>query len=248
MNERGTGWLGPEKDADPRDKEHLLRTAEPLLQAPLELKTKRWAMFRKPLNQHGTGIAVGCAWKHWMLTAPVIQTTPTAEPTAETIYREACALDPFTNNDPVDWNRGTTLTAGALALRGRGIIETFQHVFTSQEILNYLGAVDEAGDFIGGCLVLGIPILSSMWTCDPETGLWELSGEIEAWHAVLANQINIKKETLGGPCSWGFEFGKRKRDREDFNGYWSLRWEDLDKLLDMGGHGITSIEKRLFRN
>src|SRR5688572_22043456 len=113
---------------DPRDLIYPLRAAvdSRIARAEAPRKPRRqWPVFRTPLDQGAESTCVGHAWKHWMMSAPVIQTKPDKPPTAPQIYDLATLSDEWTGNER-DRHFGTSVRAGAQVLRGMGIVGEFR--------------------------------------------------------------------------------------------------------------------------
>ncbi len=213
--------LGRVHAPDERDRTYLLKDLVPL--ARVERKTKRWAMFHKPLDQGDTGTCVGHGWQHWMLTAPIIAKKPHTEPTALTIYREACRLDPWSENDNGDLQFGTAVRAGAKALQVRGHIGTYGWAFTIDDVIDWLCS--------RGPLVIGVNWYAGMFQKD-KSGFIHPTGRISGGHCVELDAYNDTKGSVGGPNSWG-TWGRLK-----------MTCETLERLLREDGEACTAVEQR----
>lgn len=218
-------------------------SATPALDPVVRRVTKYWPMFNRPLDQGGTSCCVGFAAKHWQLTAPVIQTAPPEEPTATTLYLEALAHDPWPDNDWGDLQSGTSLDAGAKALRARGLLKEWRHVDTLDEILDWVCGVDANGKWVGGPLILGLPWDRSMFDTD-SNGFIFPNGELEGYHAICINGRDEKRGFVRFPQSWGDQFGRKRKDGTR-DGYGRIYDLELNTLLERGGHGIVMLETRL---
>lgn len=90
--------LGQLPSLDPRNKLFLM---EDILQLPsVKPNTSReWRMSGHALNQKNTGTCVGHAGKHWLISDPDPEGTPTGDPTAFKLYEESCLNDEYGDND-----------------------------------------------------------------------------------------------------------------------------------------------------
>lgn len=218
ITDRGLGRI---HKPDHRDRNYLLRAIAPIV-APVR-KTKHWPMFYKPLDQGNTGTCVGHGWKHWMLTAPTIRTTPDKEPSAFTIYREACVLDPWPQNDGGDLHFGTAVRAGAKALQARGHIDTYGWAFTIDEVIDWLCN--------RGPLVIGVDWPEGMFTKD-KAGFVHATGRVRGGHCVTLTGWSEELGAVRFPNSWG-----------DWGRAW-LSGEDLESLLYQDGEACSAVEVR----
>ncbi len=224
--------LGRLESPDARDEAYHLRRRSTFMQVQVVRKTTHWPMFRKVLNQGTTSSCVGMAWKQFLMTAPIVQTKPTQEPTAFTIYREAIKLDQWTDND-LDAETmafGTSVRAGAQALQARGFLQEYNWCFDIDSVIDWL--------CIGGPIVLGTSWLTQMFYPSSE-GVIKASGAEVGGHAYLASGVNMAKGLVRIRNSWGNLWGK--------NGHAWISFEDLALLLARGGEACTSMEVRIPR-
>ncbi len=221
--------LGRLESPDARDEAYHLRRRNVLMQVRVIRKTTHWSTFTKVLDQGSTSTCVGHAWKQWMLTVPVVQTKPTVEPTAFTIYREATHLDPWTDNDnDTLMEFGTSVRAGAQALQARGFISEYNWAFDVDTAIDWL--------CIGGPLVMGTNWLSQMFYPDKE-GIIRATGQNAGGHAYLLSGVNIPRGLFRIRNSWGKEWGQ--------SGHAWIPFEDMARLLSDDGEACTSQEVRL---
>jgi hypothetical protein len=214
---------------DPRDYSHLLRRAAPQLAVPIVRVNKFWPMFNKCLDQGVEGTCVGHGVKHWMLTAPVIQTTPEAEPTAVQLYVEATKRDPWPHNDG-DLSTGTTVRAAFKALRDMGYVDAYNWAFDVDTVIDWL--------CIGGPVVIGVNWYEGMNATD-QHGFIRPTGRISGGHCVCINGWNNKLGYATGPNSWGGAWG--------IHGRFRIAGEDLERLIGEDGEAATALELRLKR-
>lgn len=220
-----TGALGRLHAPDERDyqaRRVLAAKAEPIVR-----KTKYWAMFRRPLNQGSEGTCVGYGWRHWMLTAPVIQVSPTEEPLAVTIYDEATRVDEWPQNDG-DRSFGTSVRAGAKALQARGLIASYAFAWDIDTVIDWL--------CVQGPVVIGVSWYQGFDQPDAE-GVIRISGRVRGGHCVALTGWDNRRGQAYGTNSWGVAYGKRGRFR--------ISGEDLARLLREDGEMATATEVRL---
>jgi hypothetical protein len=228
---------------DPQDIKYALRLMLPELSTVVGRKTHHSAFFSVPLDQGSEGTCVGHGWKHWMMAAPTVSRS-NKEPSAIQIYREAILLDEWTDNDWGDMQSGTSLNAGAKALRARGLIDSWQHIYEAEEAIDFVAGVDATGKLVSGTpAILGLPWTESMWDTDAE-GFLQVSGAIVGYHCVAMTGWNERQGFARGPNSWGRTFGPVDRHGRK-TGFWKLSGENLAKLFSMGGYGVTAIERKL---
>lgn len=234
---KGLGWV-PEERSEDEDFpiQTVLRDAK-----PVRHETIYRPMFNRPLDQGNEGTCVGFALKHSLLTGPVIFGRPEDDPSARQLYLEALIYDRWPNK--TDMQRGTTLDAGAHALRARGFNKEWRHTWNVDEVFDFVLGVNEAGEHVGGTMILGVPWYSSMWDTN-DAGFLKVSGTHQGFHAICASGGNAKEGWLWGPNSWGNKFGKRRKDGEQ-NGYWRIDIENMRKLFANRGHGVTFLQERL---
>jgi len=178
----------------------------------------------------GMGVhnCVGAAWRHWMLTAPVTQTKPDAEPRATTIYDEAIKVDEWPDNDNDTARQfGTSVRAGAQALRARGHLDTFGWAFDADTVIDWLCA--------SGPIVLGTAWLESFSVPTAE-GFLKVNPvtRVRGGHAYLANGVSLKRGAVRCTNSWGPTWNQRGR-------FW-LSFEDLDWLIRREGEACSALE------
>jgi len=221
MTEHG---LGRREAIDPRDRAHRMRW----LLGPLpERRTKYWPLFFPPLDQGATSSCVGHGWKSWMLAAPTIQTRPTAEPTAMSIYLEATRLDEWEGNEG-DLNSGTSVRAGAKALEARGLLAEYTWAWDVDTVADWLS--------VRGPVVLGTVWPRSFFTPEP-SGLvrWPADSAIAGGHCYLALGWDQRRGRVRCVNSWG---------RWNGNGRFWVDGETLERLFAADGEAATAVEVR----
>jgi hypothetical protein len=219
------GGLGRRAHRDPRDHNYWLLDAMPrVLQRP---SVKYWPFMRDPLDQGQTGTCVGHGWKGWMLAAPVTRTTPDAEPTAMTIYREATTLDEWADNDG-DLQAGTSVRAGAKALLARGHIREYRWCWDLKTAVDFL--------LTGGPVVIGVNFYEGMFDLDAN-GFMGVGGNFVGGHCMLLLGANEPRRVVRGLNSWGKGWGQKGR-------FW-MTFSDLERLISENGEVCAAVEIKL---
>lgn len=220
MSRPGLGRLAA---PDPRDRGFLLRAALP---ETVVRKTRYWPNVAGPLDQGQTGTCVGHGWKGWMLTAPVVQTKPQAEPTAFTLYREATHVDEWDGNED-DLQSGTSVRAGAKAVQAHGYLTSYGWAWDVDTIIDWL--------CVRGPAVLGMAWPEAFF--DPDAGgvvHWPQGGSIAGGHCFLSLGWDQKRGRFRCLNSWGPRWGQRGR-------FW-IDGETMERLLAADGECCTSME------
>lgn len=221
--------LGRATKPDARDGLFGVRRVQ---QASARVGRSNWGYGFPALNQGSEGTCVGHAFKHRLLAAPVIQGTPTSDPTARTIYAEACMDDEWlANYDPatgvVDYSYGTSGRAGANALKKRGLIGSYV----------WGQSVEEIGDFVldQGPMCIGTAWLSRMSGSFKTGGVMDVTGDEVGGHEYVFLNVDWDKrlfEVLNSWGNWG-PFG---------NGRAWMTFADAERLIfGLGGDacGVT---------
>ncbi len=242
IEEKGLGRL-PKVDLN--DFKYMLRHRAP--RQAVQRKTKRWAMFERVLDQGKTGTCVGHAWKHFLMTAPVIQSSSKKAPSAIDIYVKATDLDEWRGNEG-DLQFGSSIRAGAKAVRFFEFITEFNWEFTASGMVDWLAGVDDTGKWIGGPMVIGINYYSSMYNTDDQ-GFLHITpnARLDGGHALCVDLYNEEQGAFGGPNSWGvFDFGQRIKGTNRRNGRWKMAGELMERLIEReNGEACTARELRI---
>lgn len=232
--------MGRRHAPDERDRRFLL--ADHLrISGVVARRSHLWAMFDPPLDQGSTGTCVGHGWKHWLLTAPVIQADPASPPSAFDIYDRAIKVDEWTENDnDTARQEGTSVRAGAKVLQSQGRIGAYTWAFDVNTCANWLAGMDAEGHFVGGPAVIGVNWYGSMFDLD-EGGFLRIAptAQVEGGHCVLLTGWNEKRGFAYGINSWGRYWGRKGR--------FYMPGEVLDRLIREDGEVCTSVELRVAR-
>lgn len=230
--------LGRRPAPDPRDQNHLLRLHRLEPAQVVARRTKVWPMFVRHLNQGSEGTCVGHGWKHWLLTAPVIQGKRSASPTAVELYDAATEIDEWEENyRPADnWHDrqfGTSVRAGAKVLQRLGYIEEYDWLYDAETAADWIGGVNATGEFVGGSIVIGVNWYDTMDERDAE-GFLHLTktSRRRGGHCVDVRGYHQRSGYFYGIQSWNY-------------GPFKIAGEALDRLLREDGEGCTAKELRL---
>jgi len=221
------GGLGRHEDPDPKD---ALFPVTTLLRAiPFAPPAYRVWPFNHayPLDQGNTGTCVGHGFKHQLMAAPGRTSFPMQEPRAITIYREACPLDPWPENDDGNLQHGTSVRAGAEALLNRNLIQSYWWANTLQDCVDHL--------LLRGPLVLGWNWYESMFY-PTSKGYITPSGGVVGGHCLLAIGVIPAARRIRLLNSWGGNWGQ--------NGRVWVSYDTFERLMDEDGEACTTVEAR----
>lgn len=221
MAERTLDW-GPR--FDPRSLDYPIRAALP---TAVEDRPKQWRPPKFVLDQGREGACVGFGWTHELVGSPrpdpyVGQEKATGY--ARAIYRRAQKIDQWEGED----YEGTSVLAGAKAVRSEGLIHTFRWAFSIEDVRD---TVIEYGP-----VVVGVPWYEGMYQTRP-SGLVEVSGRLVGGHCLVVYGYHPGMRIAGEDWharyrvfrwrnSWGPGYGK--------GGNGLIRYEDLRSLLFRG--------------
>lgn len=209
--------LGRRHAPDVRDHRHLMAMGLPVV-VPPRPKAKTW-LLRWKGDQGQTDECVAFAWYALLRSRPVLQDKPL--PLA--IYDRAQQLDEFPDTPP---EGGTSVRAGAKALKEAGKLTAYAWAFDLETVLNWLA--------FHGPVVWGVNWYSSMFDANPTTGLLSIGGIVEGGHAVCCIGYDEQKHWLIFQNSWGRGWG--------VNGRFTLRYADATRLLFEDGEVCTASE------
>jgi hypothetical protein len=195
------------------------------------LRTKVWWTVRPAWDQELTSSCVVQTGGRMALTSPWRLQQPRKEIDIlmnqhllrGDLYREMQELDsiPGTNYD------GGTFDGIAKALRARGLIDEWRWCFGLQDVLQALSHV--------GPVALGMWWNRSQDTPGPNGRItYDPSSGRRGGHEIMADRINVKRRTVGGPNSWGSSWGRK--------GWWEMDWDNLEAALEDDGDAAIFVK------
>ena len=170
------------------------------------------------LDQGQEGACVGFAWCHEAAAMPQVRTVD--ETFARIVYREAQHLDAWPG---VDYE-GTSVIAGAKAMKARGYLTEYRWAFSLNDALV---AASRKGP-----VVLGLNWYTGMMDTDLDSYIHP-TGRIEGGHAILLLGVSVKYRAAVLQNSWGQTWGR--------NGRCYISWDDLGLLLDQQGEACIPV-------
>jgi hypothetical protein len=195
---------------------------------------------RRPgiLDQGDTGTCEGHSGWYRLAGAPFSH-IPGRIPGPLAIYDQAILMDQWTDND-IDPDRqlGTSTVGMAKALVKLGFVEDhYDWVYDVQTASKWIAGRRLDGTYIGGPLSIGINWYDSMFDPDPE-GFVSISprSPLVGRHALNVDEDNSVRGFVGGPNSWGTDWGN--------HGRWRMSYETFDRLLREDGEALIVTEKR----
>ena len=190
------------------------------LRGATQPRTKVW-QGAPHLNQGTEGACVGFSWAHEGGADPIRKSVTRS--TALSIYNRAKQLDawPGTNYS------GTSVLAGAKAVRERGWVTEYRWAFNLNDALL---ALSYAGPFVLGC-----DWHRDMVNPGPR-GYLSPTGRIIGGHAILVKAINTTYNRVTVHNSWGASWGR--------NGDAYLSFSDLGKLINSGAEICIPVTRR----
>ncbi len=214
-----THGLGRRPAPDPRDR--AFRIAD--VAVPTDRTLRYWYAGGAWFDQGDTGTCVGHGWGHLVEDGPITH-TGTIDPMA--LYDRATELDEWPGNEG-DRSSGTSVRAGALALREMGLISTFLWAAAMTEVDNAL-------------LELGPLTVGTIWTegmfYPDASGFVTPGGSVVGGHCFLLDGVNLETGTYRAKNSWGRGYGDR--------GFFRLYRPDLEYLL-FGADGEACLATEL---
>lgn len=202
---------------DERSRSFPIRT----LVAGKPLRSYTWSCPVR-LDQGQDGSCVGFGWTHELAAHPVVVPGQTNE-LALGRYRSAQRLDAR----PGEAYVGTSVLAGAKAVRAEGFMTEYRWAFGLDDLLLAVGYT--------GPVVIGIPWYESMLKPDA-TGFLRVSGDVAGGHCTLVNRVNVGGRFVGIVNSWGPTWGA--------NGTALISFDDLDRLLHEQGEACVPVGRR----
>lgn len=170
------------------------------------------------LDQGVEGACVGFAFAHDTAATPKPRTA--SNDFARRVYGLAKTLDPW---DGEDYD-GTSVLAGAKALKQLGLITQYRWAFTTTETL--------AAASRKGPVILGVNWREGMWDTDVD-GYINPVGKVVGGHAILLTGVNVKSQYVTLHNSWGPGWGVGGKAR--------LSWAALDILLEDDGEACIPV-------
>jgi len=220
-----------------RDKDELYLMQRGLAAAGSALPTRKtWRIDAAALDQGTTGTCVGHAWRNFLRCAPL--ELKKSGPSAYDIYRKAVTLDDWRSNDrhatmddgDARMVGGTTVRAGAKALKALGHLESYLWSFTLHTSLEWV--------LTRGPVVLGTDWWSSFERPDAE-GIVRIkpNAKVTEGHAFLWRGVNLSRGLAVCTNSWGEDWGT--------SGDFLLPLADLERLIANDGEVCTAVQKHV---
>jgi len=231
--------LGRRPEKKPQQQNFLLRAEMPV--TVTLVPRVAWWDNGAWLDQGQTGTCVGHGCAHRMEDSPITHPHDVVDPFD--VYRRACKLDPWPENDSGDVNFGTSVDAGARALKQMGLISAYYWAFDLATADRFLRTPKEDG---GGPLIIGINWYESMfnpvWKKDALGDFrWfididESEGGIAGGHCLVVNGRNPERKTWRLKNSWGRSWGVEGRV--------SMSDADMARLISEGGEFCSPTETK----
>jgi hypothetical protein len=187
---------------------------------PKAPRSYTWRGYRI-LDQGREGACVGFGWAHELLARPVV-IQDVSEQTALDIYHRAQQLD----DEPGENYSGTSVLAGAKAVSEKHFLDEYRWGFNLDDLVLTLG--------YHGPVVLGVNWYTGMMDTDPE-GVIHKTGQVEGGHCVLADSVKVGARMIGGPNSWGYDWG--------ISGRWTMSFDDMEALLAEQGEQCIPVRR-----
>jgi hypothetical protein len=221
--------LGRLPSPDSRDRLFPLRAA-----VPRNLTGYRyWWDSGAWLDQGNTGTCVGHGWAHWVEDAP---RSPMGTIDPIQLYRDACLLDVWPENDDQDLNWGTSVRGGAQALMNRGVVSSYLWAFDLQTVVDAVLST--------GPVVVGTNWYGSMFLPRPQrdaTGVWrttlviEPGAQVAGGHCYTLNGVSTTARVFRLKNSWGRGWGAEGRA--------SVGFDDMARLIEEEGEACMAVQR-----
>jgi hypothetical protein len=235
--------LGYRYADDPRD--HQFRgvvAPSPAAPAP---KPRVFPWKAQPsLNQGNTGTCVGHGIKHWMMSAPIVD-TPEAEPSAFDLYRRFVLLDEWPDNDAeaaapdAGLQSGTSVRAGMKWLKAQGYLKEYVRCYSATTIQAAVTTLTP------------VPV-GTYWTeamSEPTAeGLVRYDGTgIVGGHCYLCHWYDAARGLFLFQNSWGRTWGvdhPTQGSLKGRRGFFYIPGEDVEHLIRDDGEAWAAREVR----
>ena len=191
------------------------------------------------LDQGREGACVGFGWTGELIGSPYpdpYATVEVGERYARSLYRAAQVIDEWEGED----YEGTSVLAGAKALKARGLINEYRWAFSIGEVRDAL--------ITTGPVVVGVPWFDGMYETDAN-GIVSIGGDLVGGHCLFVYEYHPAKRLPGDwygrhrvfrwRNSWGPEYGLKG------SGY--VHYDDLAKLLEWGGEACVPVTRSRVR-
>lgn len=225
---------------DTRDTGYLMRRLLAPPSTPIPTR-KTWPFRIVPYDQGSTGTCVGHAWTHFLACAPMQTVKGVATPYE--LYREIVKIDEWAENDAEATGPdsglqfGTSVRAGAEALKTRGHLGSYLWAFNLREAVEWV--------LTRGPVVMGTNWYDSMMNVNAE-GYVKISGSVSGGHAWLLRGVNNKQGIAECVNSWGDRWGVNQKGKiERPRGHFLITLEDLERLIHENGEACSTVETKL---
>lgn len=179
------------------------------------LRTRMWYCPRV-LDQGREGACVGFSQAHFLIASPAGWRRINHKHAHE-YYKEAQRNDEWAGEN----YSGSSVLGGMKAAKQAGRVIEYRWAFGIEDTLNALSQI--------GPVVLGVNWYQGFY--QPIDGRITITGPVVGGHAILANGINVRNETVRLHNSWGLDWGKR--------GTTLISFSDLDRLLREQGEACV---------
>ncbi len=191
------------------------RLARPLI-------SKTWRRTQPPFDQADLGSCTANAYYGCLVTEgqayrPGLAVGQTA---IVSLYSAATRLDTVRGHWPPD-DSGSTGLAACRAGERAGLSGGHRHLFSLSSVFQTLSH--------DGSVMLGITWMDSFDVPVGPGARLDISPQAESrgGHEIQANRIDVERRLIGGPNSWGPDWGD--------HGYWSMGWDTFERLLSERG-------------
>ena len=211
---------------DSRNERFRIRAIAP---APAPQITQRyWYDVGWQGDQMATSQCTAYSLLHYMADGPV--THPNLNPirAPSQLYAAIQAKDRAEGRD-YGVDGGATMLAQSKAAIALGWYGEYRWGYTLDELVNAI--------LTTGPVILGINWYAGMMNPKP-TGRVAVTGEIVGGHAIVANGVNVTKETIRLKNSWGLSYGLR--------GHCYLSFQDMNRLIAEDGEIVLPRELKTF--